>query len=160
MKKLLILIIVITLESCIHSPKTPIQNTSQEIGLDKDQFNNDTLVLPPPLKIVLTKNQLTFLSDKQLNTLLQWWNGIPTDTQRKVESQHLYIQVTGYYPLSKAKEYLKKQIQKDILLMEKILIGIIGKDTKGKGIADIRSSTKEVISNTPDRYVKILVIEK
>lgn len=126
------------------------------------KFKAQKYIPLPPLskELIFESENQAILSCDQLRVLHKWWNTLNPDLKSKVENREAYVKVIGFTTTTGNDRYNTKLGEQRALDVKKLLDTIIGKRSENEGVADIRFSSKGEISDNPDRYVKILVIEK
>lgn len=95
-----------------------------------------------------------------MRTLQDWWKGLKDDLKIKIENREAYIKITGYTTTTGDDSYNQKLGENRAIDVRNLLISIIGFDEKNNSIAQIKCNSEGENSDDPNRYVKILVIEK
>jgi len=111
-------------------------------------------------ELVFENENQAILSCDQLRVLHKWWDTLKPALRLKVENREAYVKIIGYTTTSGDDRYNTNLGEKRAIDVKNLLDTIIGKRAENEGIADIRYSSKGEISDSPDRYVKIIVIER
>jgi outer membrane protein OmpA-like peptidoglycan-associated protein len=112
-------------------------------------------------ELVFENENQAILSSDQTKHLQQWWDQLNSELQTKVKNREAKIEITGYTSETGTHDYNLKLGEERAFDTGKKLATIIGKDLdSGKSIAEIIPISKGEESNEPQRYVKIIIIQK
>lgn len=129
-------------------------------GFLKPRKAKEEKVAPKTKELIFESENQAILSCDQLRTLYKWWDSLSPDLKEKIENREVQIKVIGYTSDTGKDRYNHKLGGERAQDVAKMIEGLVATDSDGKGLIDIKCSSRGEWTEDDRRYVKIIVKQK